>query len=79
MNDAGFEVSELKKKFYFDGHEREDVILDRARFNQEMQEALKKTDKINEISLEEIPRPGSTHTRVTQDEKVHHSNDIQTR
>ena len=48
-------------------------------FNQEMQEALKKTDKINEISLEEIPRPGSTHTRVTQDEKVHHSNDIQTR
>ena len=32
------------------------MILDRSRFNQEMQEALKKTDKINIISLEEMTR-----------------------
>ena len=79
LHDCGFKVTENKKKFYFDGHERADVILDRNRFNEEMQEAKKKTDKINEISLEEIPAPDSTHVRVTQDEKIHHSNDIQAR
>ena len=54
-------------------------MMDRQRFNQEMSEAKKKTNKVNDISLEEIDCPGSTHVRVTQDEKVHHSNDIQAR
>ena len=79
LHDLGFKFTEFKKKFYFDGHEREDVVLDRQQLNQEMQEAKKKTNKIIEISLEEIPVPGSTHIRVTQDKKIHHSKDIQTR
>ena len=79
LHDCGFKVTEIKKKFYFDGHERPDVVLDRERFHKEMEEAKKKTDRINDISWEEIPCPGSTHVRVSQDEKVHHSNDIQTR
>lgn len=69
----------MKKQFYFDGHERPDVIEDRTRFHRDMEEALKKTNKINDISLVEIERPGSTHVRVTQDEKIHHSNDTQIR
>ena len=79
LHDCGFEVTAGKKMVYFDGHEREDVVKDRKRFDKEMMEAKKKVDRCNEISLEMIPSERSTHVRVTQDEKVHHSNDVQTR
>lgn len=79
MNDCGFKVAERTKKFYYDGHERQDVIEDRYRFHREMTEARKKCDRINNINWKEFPVDGSTHVRVTQDEKIHHSNDIQSR
>ena len=79
LHDLSFKFTEYKKKFYFDRHKQEDIVIDRLRFNQQMLEAKTKTDKINQISLEEIRVQGLTHVRVTQDKKIHHSNNIQTR
>ena len=73
---AGFTLKTEGKVIYFDGHEREDVIQDRKRFDQGLKEACKKINKINPISLEVIENPNSTHVFVNQDEKAHKSNEV---
>ena len=79
LHRLNFNVTVHKKKLYFDGHERPDVVKDRERFKREMDSLKSKVNVVNPITLEEVENPRATHIRVSQDEKIHHSNDTQSR
>ena len=74
----GFKVTETKKGIYFDGHERPDVILDRRRFIDEYEMYCKDAVKIDPEThaIQDMDKP---YILISQDEKIHHSNDVQTR
>ena len=55
------------------------MVQDRMRFKKEMDVLKNKINVINPITLEEVENPNVTHVRVSQDEKIHHSNDTQPR
>ena len=55
------------------------MVQDRMRFKKEMDVLKNKINDINPITLEEVENPNVTHVRVSQDEKIHHSNDTQPR
>ena len=74
----GFRVTETKKGIYFDGHERPDVKLDRKRFMEEFEMYYKDAVKIDTetLELQDLNKP---YIIISQDEKIHHSNDVQSR
>ena len=77
---CGFKIIEAKKSIYFDGHERPDVVKDRVeRFIPEYLNYLEnavgvaKDDDGNMV----LTNPDAKFLFVNQDEKVHHSNEIE--
>ena len=78
LHATGFKVTESRKGIYFDGHERPDVVEDRARFIKEYEEYYKEAVKIDPTTLETIDKD-MKYLLISQDEKIHHSNDVQAR
>ena len=79
---CGFKVTESKKGIYYDGHERADVVQDRLnRFIPQLNEILENCVSVDRDSWGNlvIVRPEAKYILVNQDEKIHHSNDVQRR
>ncbi|EEQ99708.1 hypothetical protein Pmar_PMAR010971 [Perkinsus marinus ATCC 50983] len=74
-----FKIFTLKKTLYVDGHERSDVVADRQRFAHALDEVYPSLLTIDDEILDVKPNPDATHILVSQDEKIHHSNDVQRR
>ena len=72
----GFKVHTMNKSIYVDGHEREDVIRDRMDFISKYDEIRKKSFQVDEKTLEEKPNAHAKFIFVSQDEKIHHSNEL---
>ncbi|KAF4685094.1 hypothetical protein FOZ60_006864 [Perkinsus olseni] len=75
----GFELLTVKKTLYVDGHERPDVVADRMRLGKELEEVGDRLLTIDDDTLEIMDNPHATHVLISQDEKIHHSNDKQKR
>ncbi|KAF4737729.1 hypothetical protein FOZ63_010529, partial [Perkinsus olseni] len=75
----GYNVETVRKRLYVDGHERPDVVADRERFGQELDKVKPLLLTIDDESLEIEPNPNARYILVSQDEKIHHSNDVQKR
>lgn len=78
LHACGFNVRQVKKGIYIDGHERPDVVEDRMRFIREYNEILKKCQTIDDETLQDTNNT-ATYILVNNDEKAHHSNDVQKR
>ena len=77
---CNFRVMETKKGVYYDGHEREDVVKDRnERFIPELMEILDNAVSVDESESGEVVliRPNAKYLIVNQDEKIHHSNEVE--
>ena len=78
LHATGFKVTESRKGIYFDGHERPDVVEDRARFIKEYEEYYQDAVKVDPTTLD-ITDKDKKYLLISQDEKIHHSNDVQAR
>ncbi|KAF4679962.1 hypothetical protein FOZ60_014283 [Perkinsus olseni] len=74
-----FSVHSVKNTLYVDGHEREDVVADRERLYKELEEVRPSLQTVDDCTLEEAENSAATHILISQDEKIHHSGDIQRR
>ncbi|KAF4710226.1 hypothetical protein FOZ63_005897 [Perkinsus olseni] len=74
-----FKLVTVKKTLYVDGHERPDVIADRARLFRQMAEVRPSLLSVDPETLELVPNFDARFILVSQDEKIHHSNDQQKR
>ncbi|KAF4695818.1 hypothetical protein FOZ60_003414 [Perkinsus olseni] len=79
MHFLGFDIVLVKKTLYVDGHEREDVVSDRERFGKQLDKLEPKLLTIDDDTLEVQPNPAAEYILISQDEKIHHSNDVQRR
>ncbi|KAF4701499.1 hypothetical protein FOZ62_000378, partial [Perkinsus olseni] len=74
-----FKLVQVKKTLYVDGHERPDVVADRARLAKQLDELKPLILTVDDETLEVKPNPQASFILVSQDEKIHHSNDQQKR
>ncbi|KAF4647126.1 hypothetical protein FOL47_005052, partial [Perkinsus chesapeaki] len=79
MHYLGFGLVIVKKTLYIDGHEREDVIADRERLGRQLDELKPKLLTIDDDTLQIQDNPAAEYILISQDEKIHHSNDVQQR
>ena len=79
INKMGFKVHVLKKSIYVDGHEREDVVESRKEFIEKYEAIYQECWQLNDQTLEERPNSNAKFVLISQDEKIHHSNDVQQR
>ncbi|KAF4731620.1 hypothetical protein FOZ62_013847 [Perkinsus olseni] len=79
MHYLGFDIVLVKKTLYVDGHEREDVVADRERFGKQLDDLRPKLLTIDDETLEVQANPEAKFILISQDEKIHHSNDVQRR
>ena len=75
----GFKIHTMGKSIYVDGHEREDVVQSRQQFLQDYEDLYKLCWQLDDENLQEKLNPDAKFMLVSQDEKVFHSNDVQTR
>ena len=69
----------MKKAIYVDGHERADVVESRKQFIEDYNELYKFCRNLDDETLEEKPNPNAKYNLTSMDEKIFHSNDVQTR
>ncbi|KAF4648088.1 hypothetical protein FOL46_003355, partial [Perkinsus olseni] len=74
-----FKLVQVKKTLYVDGHERPDVVADRARLAKQLDEMKPLLLTVDDETLEVKSNPHASFILVSQDEKIHHSNDQQKR
>jgi hypothetical protein len=75
----GFDFKIRKKSIYIDGHERADVVKDRKDFI-ELFERLKPDCELFDFeTLTNIENLDAKWYILSQDEKIHHSNERQSR
>ncbi|KAF4692027.1 hypothetical protein FOZ60_014352 [Perkinsus olseni] len=79
LHALGFSVHSVKNTLYVDGHEREDVVADREQLYKELEEVRPSLQTVDDCTLEEAENSAATHILISQDEKIHHSGDIQRR
>ncbi|KAF4659728.1 hypothetical protein FOL47_007473 [Perkinsus chesapeaki] len=79
LHALGFSVHSVENTLYVDGHEREDVVADRKRLYNELEEVRPSLLTIDDSTLEQVDNEGATHVLISQDEKIHHSGDTQRR
>lgn len=82
LSRMGFEFKEHRKGVYIDGHERDDVVMYREYFLNEMEQLMRLcpsfdgVDMLNRIDPD-LPPGERLHIIVTHDESIFHANDGQ--